>query len=185
MSAEGSSQVDFAEFYKRHFRHIYAYCLRRISPDRVDDAVAEVFLVAWRRIDDVPAGEAAMPWLYGVAYKVISTIWRGRTRQHRLHEKLAGAEITPMTGTEDFVVTAEEAAQALEALSRLKSTDQEILRLSVWEELPQADIAIVLGISVGAVKQRAHQARKHIAREYIRIEKRRINPLTAQEGGRR
>ena len=66
------------------------------------------------------------------------------------------------------------------------STDyQEILKLTVWEELPHADIALVLEISVGAVKQRAHHARRNLTREYNRLENKRTKPPAAQEGGRR
>jgi RNA polymerase sigma-70 factor (ECF subfamily) len=90
-----------------------------------------------------------------------------------------------MTGIEDFVVTAEESQRVLEAMSRLKPTDQEILKLSVWEELPHSDIALVLEITPGAVKQRAYEARKNLTREFNRLENSRIGPLIAPKGGRR
>jgi RNA polymerase sigma-70 factor (ECF subfamily) len=180
-----ATDARFAEVYERFFRNVYGYCLRRISPDRVDDAVAETFLVAWRRIDDVPDGDSALPWLYAVAFKVLSTQRRGRSRQRKLESKLTNVGIVPVTSAEDFIVTAEESAQVFHAMSRLKRTDQEILRLTVWEELPHPDIAIVLDISVGAVKQRAHQARRNLTHEYNRLENKRIKPLAAQKGGRR
>lgn len=185
MNREQTADAEFAEFYRRHFRQIYSYCLRRISPDRIDDAVADTFLVAWRRLADVPEGASALPWLYGVAYKVLSTQRRGRSRQEALKTKLAASGATPMTGVEDFVVTAEESAQVLEAMSRLKPTDQEILKLAVWEELPYPDIALVLEIAPGAVKQRAYTARKNLTREFNRLENSRIGPLIALKGGRR
>ena len=59
-----SSDVRFAEIYETSFRRLYGYCLRRATVDRVDDVVAETFLIAWRRIDDVPTGDEALPWLY-------------------------------------------------------------------------------------------------------------------------
>jgi RNA polymerase sigma-70 factor (ECF subfamily) len=36
------------------------------------DVVAETFLVAWRRLDDVPADP--LPWLYGVARRVLARL---------------------------------------------------------------------------------------------------------------
>ena len=77
----------FVEVYESFFRLVYGYCLRRTSPDKVDDAVAETFLVAWRRIGDVPIGDAALPWLYGVAYRVLSTQWRARSRRGRENDE--------------------------------------------------------------------------------------------------
>ena len=180
-----AADARFAEVYERFYRHVYGYCLRRSAPDRVDDVVAETFLVAWRRIEDVPAAEAALPWLYSVAYRVLSTHFRGRSRQRRLEEKLTNVGVEPVSSTEDFIITSEDSAQVFEAMSRLRSTDQEILKLTVWEELTHAEIGEVLGIGVGAVKQRALVARKNLTREYNRIENKRTKPLAAQKGGRR
>ena len=49
---------------------VAAYALRRTSPEAVEDAVAETFLVAWRRLDEVPA--EPLPWLYGVARRTLA-----------------------------------------------------------------------------------------------------------------
>lgn len=185
MNREQTADTEFAEFYRQHFRQIYSYCLRRISPDRIDDAVADTFLVAWRRMSVVPEGASALPWLYGVAHKVLSTQRRGRSRQDALKTKLAASGATPMTGVEDFVVTAEESAMVLEAMSHLKPTDQEILKLAVWEELTYAEIAVVLDISLGAVKQRAYEARKNLTEKFNRLENSRSGSLIARKGGRR
>ena len=173
----------FVEVYESFFRLVYGYCLRRTSPDKVDDAVAETFLVAWRRIGDVPIGDAALPWLYGVAYRVLSTQWRARSRRGRLDSKLASVGITPVASALDYLVTAQESEQILEALSWLKRTDREILRLAVWEELSHPEIAAVLDINAGAAKQRLSQARKNLGREYDRLENRTVRPPAAQKGG--
>ena len=66
----------FTELYRRHYRPIRDFCRRRVAGDLVDDAVAETFLTAWRRFEDVPAGDEALLWLYGVAYRVIGHQWR-------------------------------------------------------------------------------------------------------------
>jgi RNA polymerase sigma-70 factor (ECF subfamily) len=69
------------------------------------------------------------------------------------------------------------------ALAALKSMDQEILRLSAWEELSQAEIAVALGITVGAVRQRFYAAKKKLADEYNRLESRKVHSPAAQKGG--
>ncbi len=66
--------------YEKHNRAIRAYCLRRIGDADASDAVAEVFAVAWRRIDDVPDDEMTLPWLYGVARRVVSDHYRSSNR---------------------------------------------------------------------------------------------------------
>ena len=52
--------------------------------------MAETFLVAWRRLDDVPAD--ALPWLYGVARRVLANQRRSADRGAALERRLAGAE---------------------------------------------------------------------------------------------
>lgn len=173
----------FADLYETYFRHVYAYCHRRTGPDRADDAVAEVFLAAWRKIDKVPEGPADLPWLYGVAYGVVRNLWRGARRKGRLEQKLQALGIDPVAPAETLVVLREETRQILLALSRLSEKEQEILKLSVWEDLPHSDIALTLGISPEAVRQRLSRARKSLTREYDRLEKRANTAPAAQEGG--
>ena len=60
------------------------YCLRRLPVADANDATAEVFLVAWKKIDRVPAGEEALPWLYGVARNVVRNFSRSTRRSGRL-----------------------------------------------------------------------------------------------------
>ena len=60
-SATGESEAKFVNIFRRYRRPIQAYCTRRTPGSQVDDAVAETFLVAWRRLDDVPEGAATLP----------------------------------------------------------------------------------------------------------------------------
>jgi DNA-directed RNA polymerase specialized sigma24 family protein len=59
-----TSDARFVELYERNYWKVYRYCRRRTSADRVDDAVADTFLTAWRNIGDVPQGDAGLRWLY-------------------------------------------------------------------------------------------------------------------------
>lgn len=106
-----------------------------------------------------------------------------RARRERLAEKLSSLGVTATSLPEDVVVLRQEARQLLTALAALKSTDQEILRLTAWEELSQPEIAVALGITVGAVRQRLYAAKKKLATEYNRLERRRTDFPAAQKGG--
>ncbi len=173
----------FLSLYDRFYPHVYAYCRRRASAEAVEDVVAETFLVAWWKSDEIPGGDQALPWLYGVAYRVLTHHWRSASRRQRLAEKLASFGAVAMTLPEDVVVLRHESRQLLAALAALNGTDQEILRLTAWEELSQAEIALALGVTVGAVRQRLHTAKRRLAHEYNRLEKRRTGSPAAQKGG--
>ncbi|TKV56886.1 hypothetical protein FDO65_18780 [Nakamurella flava] len=43
----------FRRLYAEHATAVHRFALRRAGPDTADDVLAETFLVAWRRIDDV------------------------------------------------------------------------------------------------------------------------------------
>jgi RNA polymerase sigma-70 factor (ECF subfamily) len=184
--AEGlkmAGDVLFRDLYERYHRHVYAYCRRRTSADAVDDAVSDTFLIAWRRSDQVPLGDEALPWLYGVAFRVLAHQWRSAARRGRLAEKLASLGVSTVSLPEDLLILGHEHRQVLKALGGLRRTDQEILRLTVWEELTQTEIAVVLDIRPAAVGQRLYVARKKLADEYKRLENRPVRSRAAEKGG--
>jgi DNA-directed RNA polymerase specialized sigma24 family protein len=58
-------------------------CRRRVPAESVADVVSEVLMTAWRRIVDHLDG-SELPWLYGVARRVVMNHRRGARRRHRL-----------------------------------------------------------------------------------------------------
>jgi RNA polymerase sigma-70 factor (ECF subfamily) len=176
------NEAQFVEIYRRFGKPIQAYCARRTAGSQVADAVADTFLVAWRRIDQIPEGDATLPWLYGVAFRVLSHQWRHKARNRRLVDKLRGLAQVESLSPDVFLVRSEEYHVVLQASSRLRPIDQEILRLTLWEELSHAEVAVVLGIEATAVKQRAYRARQNLAIEYRKLTEGR-QPPAARKGG--
>jgi RNA polymerase sigma-70 factor (ECF subfamily) len=172
----------FAGLYERHFDAVRNYCGRRVAGDLVDDVVADTFLTAWRRLDDVPSGDAARLWLYRVAYRAIGHAWRGSLRRHRLDERLRFVADPPMEAADEWVIASADQRRVLDAAARLNETDAEVLRLAEWELLSVGDIAVVLEIAPNAVRQRLHRARRNLAREYRRLEAPTPSPRVATGG---
>ena len=160
------AEARFTELYARFHSPIRAYCNRRVLSEAGDDAVAEVFVTMWRRLDEVPDGDAALVWLYGVAYRVVGHQWRSVTRRSRLRSRLQTAESRPVEGADDSGRDGVDSRRVLAALARLNETDAEVLRLDAWEQLSAVSIAAVLKIEPDAARQRLHRARRHLAREY-------------------
>lgn len=144
----------FEALFEAHHRALLAYAARRCpSLTDAEDVVADVFLVAWRRLGDVPAGEEALPWLYGVARRTVANQRRSTNRRTNLQARLEQTVERPVA------IATPDAEPALDVLARLSDDDQELLRLVAWEELSHAEIAQVLDISVNAVAIRLHRAR--------------------------
>lgn len=178
-----SRDAHFVDIYERHYRAVYAYCRRRVSADRVDDVVAETFLTVWKKIDRVPAGEEVVRWLYGVAYRVLMHQWRGASRFRRLEGQLISLGVDTPRMPEEYIVSSYESAKVLEAASRLSSTDREILRLSLWEEVAHHDVAAILGLKEAAVRQRLSRALKNLSREFNRMQTKPTSTPAVQKGG--
>jgi RNA polymerase sigma-70 factor (ECF subfamily) len=146
-------RATFGLLFERYERRVLAYCLRR-SATAADgeDATAEAFAVAWRRRRDAPVSDRALPWLYGIARRVLANQRRGNERRLRLSIRLRET-------VSDEGSYSHEPGPAIAALTRLRPDDQEILRLVAWEELGHPEIAQVLGVSLNAVATRLHRAR--------------------------
>jgi RNA polymerase sigma-70 factor (ECF subfamily) len=155
----------FAALYSRHADAVYRYALRRAhSPVDAEDVLAETFSVAWRRIADVPPGQE-LPWLYGVARRVLANHRRSAGRLERLRTRLR-AEPPPPVPLEPGAELPGDDPDVLAALATLSEADQEILRLSLWEGLTTPELAAALGISENAVYIRLHRARQRLAARF-------------------
>lgn len=153
----------FELLYAKHAPAIKAYVLRRAYPSAADDVVAEVFVVCWRRFEEVPADP--LPWLLGVARRVLSTQRRGERRRGALRDRLAemgpgGIETTPAVGDGALVGLADGALAG--ALARLGEADRELLLLIAWDGLSPAQVATVLGVKPATARVRLLRARRRL-----------------------
>jgi RNA polymerase sigma factor (sigma-70 family) len=158
-----ASLARFEAIFSTCERAVLAYAMRRTRTHAdAEDAAAETFTIAWRKIETVPPDEP-LPWLYAVARRVLANQRRGNGRRERLTAMLRMDDVpTPIRAGDD------RDGPAFEALASLSAADQEILRLVAWEELGNQQIAAVLGISTNAVAIRLHRARARFAETLAR-----------------
>ena len=150
----------FNELFDENRLDILKYLLRRsANSDDAADALAETFLVAWRRIDAVPEGLEGRLWLFGVARNVRLKQFTKSQRAVTLNERLASELRTISTSSKNEEI----ASDVRKALSRLTESDREIVELSAWENLTPAEIASVLGISANAARVRLHRANRRLS----------------------
>jgi RNA polymerase sigma-70 factor (ECF subfamily) len=153
----------FDRIYQAHGKAVLGYALRRTSTDAAQDIAAETFLVAWRRLDDLP--KDPLPWLLGVARRLLANQRRGATRAETLRLKLIDAERWAPTDTSQTPID----APLMQALARLSGSERELLMLVAWEELTPTQAARVLNISAVAARVRLHRAKRRL-RESLEIE---------------
>lgn len=146
----------FEALYQSYFSEIYAYVLRRRRSEDVDDLVAEVFAVVWRRIDALPPKPEDRWWLYGVARNVLSQDLRTQTRRQSLVRRLSRGRAAPVVPVEGEESELSERLRVL--IEHMKPFDREVVRLVAWDGLTHAEVAQIFGCSVNTVAIRWHRS---------------------------
>jgi RNA polymerase sigma-70 factor (ECF subfamily) len=160
-----SDEERFRVIFQIRYPSIHSYVLRRLgsSSGEISDVTAQVFHVAWRRLSHLPDPPDDLPWLYGVARKLVYRHWRTTRRRQQLEVRLTHeATISGDNSTSD---TNPDVDPVRTALSRLRPADQELLKLIHWEQLTRAEAGQVLGCSANAVSVRLHKARQRLGHQ--------------------
>lgn len=160
MRAAGDAELE--DLWDEWHRQVLAYALRRTDRATAEDVVAETFVIAWRRLDDVP--ESPLPWLLGVARRVLANQRRGERRRRALVDRLSVGAPAPST------LDGAPQDRALTALAALGERDREALLLHAWECLDHAEAGAVMGCSAAAFAVRLHRARRRFERELERVD---------------
>jgi RNA polymerase sigma-70 factor (ECF subfamily) len=135
---------------------VLRFVARRAHPSYAEDVAAEVYLVAWRRFEDVPDGDGARAWLFGVARNVLLTGHRSASRRAALDVRLADAR-QHLPGDDAELVSAR--VDLSRGWRRLAPDQRECLALTVLDGLTSAEAATVLGTSAVAYRIRLSRAR--------------------------
>lgn len=142
----------FEELWNAQHRRVLAYALRRTDRASAQDVVADVFLVAWRRRDELP-GEP-LPWLLGVARNVLGNHARSQRRAEALVRVLIDHTSEHREEPPDVSL--------LTALADLEPGDREVLLLAGWDGLTSAQAGVSLGCSAAAFRVRLLRARRRL-----------------------
>jgi RNA polymerase sigma factor (sigma-70 family) len=154
----------FRQLVVAHQASLRAYVCRRVPDSAVDDVVAEVLAKAWQHGEGLPPrGDL---WLYRAAWHVLLHRFRAEHRRGRLMTRLAAEPTFRDTGPDD-----QGAAESVQAcIARMSIRDQEVLRLTYWDQLSAEEAALVIGGTAASVRVRLHRARRrleHVLPEWI------------------
>lgn len=149
----------FSRLVREHGDAVHRYLRRRHTggdATDVEDLLADVMAVAWRRIDEIPA-DAEAPWLFGVAKHRLSNARHRRARRERIMAPVRPRGSSP--AAEDVAIAD---IGMREALEQLPEKEREALLLTVWEGLTPEELAVALGISVNAGAIRLSKAKARL-----------------------
>ena len=154
----------FTDLYDEHYRRVFAYALANAGRDSAEDVASETFLIAWRRLDDMP--DAPLPWLLGVARNLLRRQRDGGNRRRALADRIAALTTPEDLAAWDVADHVIERDSALAAIASLSERDLEVLALVMWHGLTPRDAATVVGCSAAAFFVRLHRARRRLARAF-------------------
>lgn len=155
----GERSARFESLYTARYQDIAGYVRRRVAEHDADDVIANVFVVAWRRIDHVPAPPDDRLWLFTVARNSVADHDRSRQRRLRLRGRLAQDQCAPDPHPPGSDPRYE---PVLTAIATLEPAEREALRLVLWDELTHAEASALLGCSVNAFELRYRRARNAV-----------------------
>jgi RNA polymerase sigma factor (sigma-70 family) len=149
------------ELFRRHRRSALAVARRQLrSPSDVDDAVAEAFTRSFERLSTLRSPERFRAFLLAIVRSVASDRRRAAARSHpdgQLEHRPAAGDV------EAAVLSGEASRSLLTAVERLPARQRYAVRRFYWDEVPVADLARELGVSVNAATQLLFRARAGLA----------------------
>ncbi|MGJ0204646.1 sigma-70 family RNA polymerase sigma factor [Leucobacter sp. gxy201] len=160
---------EFSELYRRHARAVFRYAASRLGREHADDVVSEALLVAFQRRGSFdPEVESALPWLLGIATRLIRKRRREETAAWRAVARASGlggagtdrSGHDPAEAIDDRLDAHASIERISSAIAALPARDRDVLTLTAWSDLDASGIAEALAIPEGTVWSRLNRARR-------------------------
>jgi RNA polymerase sigma-70 factor (ECF subfamily) len=147
--------------YDRHYDAVYRYCYYRVCDEHLaQDLTGEVFVRMVEKLERFEArGRPLLAWLYTIARNLVTD--HHRHRAQAVHLPLDEASRLPSDVGADLVrgVDRKQEAECLAAaLNHLTEEQRQVILLKFVQDMANAEIAIRLGKTEGAIKALQHRA---------------------------
>lgn len=156
-----SQEERFRTTFEQHYRAVARFVRTRGhgSAD-AEDIIAATFEVAWKRMDKLPEGREALPWLLGIARNLSRNAQRKSKREASFVNELSTVTVPwAEMPIEDRAASAE----VMAALAQLRPLDRDLILLVAWDELSPAEAGQVLGLRPATARSRLHRTRQRMS----------------------
>ena len=154
---------NFQDLYESYSAHVYRFALW-LSGDRAEaeDITSETFIRAWTKRTSIRT-ETLKAYLFTIARNLFLERQRKRKREVVLEDIYP--DIAP--GPDQQVESRLDLMRVLRVLQTLPEIDRTAFILRVQQELPYAEIARVLQLSLSSAKVKVHRVRKKLLSAYV------------------
>jgi RNA polymerase sigma-70 factor, ECF subfamily len=159
-------EAEFGRLYEANRAAVHAYFTGRTgSPQQAADLMQEVFLRAWRRLDDLTGlpEDRQRAWIFAVARNLSVDAHRQERTRAGAEQVLAREPARPQQPASTAVIAAERVAVVGEAIRRLPETQRVTLTMAAAGGMTSAEVADALGVPAGTVRYRLSLARRAVA----------------------
>lgn len=159
-SSPDADLARFSELYRTHVGFVWSAVRRLgVADPSVEDAVQDVFAVAFRKLDIIDFDASPRAWLWGVARRVAFRHRRSHARSHRRRAIIAAAEPSPIDPTSQ-----QDAARWVDRfLDTLDSNQREVFVMAELLGMTAPEIAATQEVPVNTVYSRLRLARRRLA----------------------
>jgi RNA polymerase sigma factor (sigma-70 family) len=153
---EGNNAA-LAELFDRHAAAVsrYAWSLATSRSD-AEEIVQDTFVTAWKNSGWIEINDSALPWLLVTCRNLARNLARKRSREHSW--ALSETDLV----ASDATAARDQLRWVTDEIGRLDPLDQWVGELCLIEGRPYKEVADLLNISVGAIKQRVSRARTRL-----------------------
>ena len=156
----------FEALYSECFRGVYGYIFARVQDTQTaEDITSETFIRAWARNSTIRT-ETLKAYLFTIARNV----YLERLRQSKRRVDLKDVYPDPSPGPEELLESRLELLRVKRMLGTLPEIDRAAFVLRVQHELPYAEIARILELSLTAAKVKVHRVRKKLLTSCVDME---------------
>jgi|HubBroStandDraft_6_1064221.scaffolds.fasta_scaffold478040_2 RNA polymerase sigma-70 factor (ECF subfamily) len=151
--------------FDRHSEAVRQFLLRAAPNDAdVDDLVQETFITASRAATNFDGRSSALPFLLGIAVRLVRRRKRTFARLRALYDAFAFVPSLPSRTPEESTSTAQQEERLRRAIAGLSEDRRIALVMVEYNGLTGVEAAGILGVPVGTVWRRLHEARNELRR---------------------
>lgn len=154
---KSTQKVNFESLYQTHYRMVMQLCLGFVKGDAElsKDLTQEVFIQVWNHLDRFRQEASPKTWIYRIT---VNTCLNYLKKQKSQDEKM-GEILREQETTEEIEFTETDPGKMLfEAMGKLSEIDRLVTGL-LLEEVPQEEIAAILGITEGNLRVKIHRVK--------------------------
>ena len=155
--------MEFEEIYKTFYPKVYRLCMGYVNnQDWAKDLVQETFIAVWKNLPRFRNESSIDTWIFRIASN-------NCLRQIEKEKRFNKSEL-PVQIAEQIEVKRDDKIDFLyQCISELEETERIIISL-VLEELPQAEIAAIVGLTEGNVRVKIHRIKEKLTDKFLKHE---------------